>query len=206
MYIPKINEETDQNLIFDFIKKNAFGIIISSENNVPMGTHIPIELSFNEARQPILKGHVARANPHWQIWEKQNDVLAIFSGAHSYISSSWYEKSAVSTWNYIAVHIYGKIRIVNDDELIQSLRGLTNKYEQNQANPLHFETFEADYIQKMIRGIVGFEISIDTIEAKSKLSQNRNDKDYQNIIQNLNHSDDPFSKEIAKEMALRRTE
>jgi transcriptional regulator len=204
MYIPKINEETDQARIFDFIKNNGFGLLISAENDVPFATHLPLILDFNEKNTPLLRGHVARANPHWQMWERVGDVLVIFNGAHSYISPSWYEHPSAATWNYLAVHMYGKIQLVSDDKLLDSLKILTNKYEKTQENPLFFENLEDDYVKKILRGIVGFEIEIEKIEAKAKLSQNKNEKDYNNIIEQLNKTENALAGEIAKEMMSRR--
>jgi transcriptional regulator len=204
MYIPKINEEHDQERIMDFIRKNSFAVLVNSNNNVPTATHIPIELAFDEKNALILRGHVAKANPHWQLWQQPSQALVIFSGAHSYISSSWYEKSNVSTWNYLAVHVSGEIRIVDDETLYESLKALTNKYEKHQEKPLYFEQLGEDEIRKQMRGIVGFEIKVAHIEAKAKLSQNRNDKDYKHIVEKLNKTDDFQAHEIADEMEKRR--
>ena len=135
MYIPKINEENDHERILDFIRQNGFGILINANGGMPMATHIPMELSFDENKAPILRGHVARPNVQWRLWGRPTTVLAIFSGAHSYVSSSWYEKSNVSTWNYLAVHVYGTIRIVSEAELYESVQSLTEKYEKHQENP-----------------------------------------------------------------------
>jgi transcriptional regulator len=204
MYIPKINEENDQERILDFIRKNSFAVLVSSNNNIPTATHIPIELAFNENNAPILRGHVAKVNPHWQLWQQPSQALVIFSGAHSYISSSWYEKTNVSTWNYLAVHVSGEIRIVDDETLYQSLKALTNKYEKHQEKPLYFDDLGENEIRKQMRGIVGFEITVSNIEAKAKLSQNRNDKDYKHIVEKLNETDDFQAHEVANEMEKRR--
>ena len=204
MYIPKINEEYDQERIFDFIRKNSFGILVSSNNNQPTATHIPMELDFESENAPILRGHVAKANPHWQLWGAHPQALVIFSGVHFYISSSWYEKENVSTWNYMAVHVYGVIKIVEEEKLFESLRHLTNKYESPQENPLYFEQLQEESVRKQMRAIVGFEINIERIEAKAKLSQNRNDKDYQNIVNQLHKSEDFQAHEVAEEMIKRR--
>ena len=190
--------------IFDFIRKNSFAVLVSSNNNVPTATHIPIELAFDAQNNPILRGHVARANPHWQLWQQPSPALVIFTGAHSYISSSWYEKQNVSTWNYLAVHVSGEIRIVDDETLYESLKDLTNKYEKHQDTPLYFEQLGETEIRKQMRGIVGFEITVTNIEAKAKLSQNRNDKDYKHIVEKLNKTDDFQAHEIADEMEKRR--
>lgn len=204
MYIPKINEEHDQERIFGFIRKNSFGIVVSSDNNIPTATHIPMELDFERESTPILRGHVARVNPHWQLWAENSQVLVIFSGAHSYISSSWYEKENVSTWNYMAVHIYGTIKIVEGEKLFDSLKKLTNKYESFQEKPLYFEQLNEESLRKQMRAIVGFEINIERVEAKAKLSQNRNDNDYKNIINQLHKSTDSQAHEVADEMIKRR--
>jgi transcriptional regulator len=204
MYIPKFNEENDQARIVDFIHKNSFGILVSAHNDIPFATHIPMALEMGENDTQILRGHVARANPHWQLWQQPVPALVIFSSAHAYISSSWYEQTTVSTWNYLAVHVYGTIQIVDDETLYESLRKLTNKYENAQEKPLYFEELGENEIRKMMRAIVGFEITIDRIEAKAKLSQNRNDADYKNIVQQLNKTDDFQAYEIAQEMAQRR--
>ncbi len=204
MYIPKINEEQDQERIVDFIHKNSFGILVSAQNDMPVATHIPMALEMGENDTPILRGHVARANPHWQLWQQPSPALVIFSGAHSYISSSWYEKESVSTWNYLAVHVYGTIRIVDDETLYESLKKLTNNYEKHQEKPLYFEQLGENEIRKMMKAIVGFEITIDRIAAKAKLSQNRNDSDYKNIVTQLNKTDDFQAHEIAHEMVQRR--
>jgi transcriptional regulator len=204
MYISKINEENDQDKILDFIRKNSFGILVSCENNIPMATHIPIELDLDENNAQILRGHVSKANPQWQIWEQNPKAMVIFSGAHSYVSSSWYEKENVSTWNYMAAHVYGSIRIVESEKLYEHLKILTNKYESNQEKPLYFEDLTEKEIRTQMRGIVGFEIVIERIEASAKLSQNRNDKDYKNIISQLNKTDDFQAHYVAQEMSQLR--
>ena len=204
MYVPKINQEHDQERIFDFIHKNSFAALVSSNNNVPTATHIPIELAFDANNAPILRGHVAKANPHWQLWKQPSQALVIFTGAHSYISSSWYEKTNVSTWNYLAVHVSGEIRIVDEETLYESLKALTNKYEKYQDKPLYFEQLGEDDIRKQMRGIVGFEIRVAHIDAKAKLSQNRNDKDYAHIVEKLKETDDFQAHDVADEMGKRR--
>ena len=89
MYIPKLFKMDDYAEIFDFIHQNSFGILIISENNIPIATHIPIELEFMGENEPILRGHVSKANPHARLFEKNPQALVIFTGAHTYVSSSW---------------------------------------------------------------------------------------------------------------------
>ena len=204
MYIPKINEENDHERILDFIRQNGFGILVSSDKGVPVATHIPLELAFDANNAAVLRGHVARPNPQWRLWEEPSEVLAIFSGAHAYVSSSWYEKSNVSTWNYLAVHVYGTIRIVSEAELYESVQSLTEKYEKHQENPHFVASMNPQSVKREIRGIVGFEIKIDRFKAKAKLSQNRNDRDHQSIVEHLQKTDDALAHQVADEMLKRK--
>ena len=201
MYIPKLFKNEDTAEIEAFIQQNSFGILISTVDKMPVGTHIPIELEEIDGKK-VLCGHLARANTQWRSFEENKDVLVIFSGPHAYISSSWYKDKAenVPTWNYVAVHVYGKIRIVEDQELWVSLKKLVDKYEQGSDNPASIETMSAKMIEHQMRAIVGFEIEIIDIQAKYKLSQNRNAEDYQNVVSHLQQSSDPISNQVSELM------
>ena len=201
MYIPKLFKNEDTAEIEAFIQQNSFGILISTVDKMPVGTHIPIELEEIDGKK-VLCGHLARANTQWRSFEENKDVLVIFSGPHAYISSSWYKDKAenVPTWNYVAVHVYGKIRIVEDQELWVSLKKLVDKYEQGSDNPASIETMSAKMIEHQMRAIVGFEIEIIDIQAKYKLSQNRNAEDYQNVVSHLQQSSDPIVNQVSELM------
>ncbi len=128
-------------------------------------------------------------------------MLAIFSAHHSYISSSWYKHATtVPTWNYVAVHVYGTIRLVSEAELYQSLEELVDKYEQVSENPVSLKKLPEQMIKREMRGIVGFEIEITEIHAKQKLSQNRHEEDFKNIITELGNLNDANADGIAKKM------
>lgn len=200
MYIPKLFKMDDHAEIFDFIRQNSFGILIISENNVPIATHIPIELEFTSENEPILRGHVSKANPHAALFEKNPQALIIFTGSHTYISSSWYAQENVSTWNYTAVHVYGQIRILSDDELLKSVEKLTKKYESGVEKPLYVSDMSQEMVRKQIKGITGFELKIEDIQAKAKLSQNRNEVDYKNVVEKLEETPDFQAKEVARLM------
>ena len=206
MYIPKINHIENQAEIFDFIKNNGFATLISVDTEgVPLATHIPITLEFTPNKEPILRGHVSRANPHAQLFLESPKALVIFQGAHAYISSSWYTQENVSTWNYSAVHVYGTLRILTDDELWDSVGHLTAKYEAHVEKPLLMEQMSTDSLKKEIRGIVGFEMTLDEVHAKAKLSQNRKDVDYQRVVEALEKTTDGQAHEVARQMkALRK--
>lgn len=199
MYIPEIYKNENQEEIIDFLQKNSFGILINQNNGDISATHIPLEFETKENGKQYLYGHIAKENPQWKNFENDDRILAVFSGAHSYISPSWYDHENVPTWNYLAVHIYGNIKIIEGQEMINSLKKLVDKYESEVENPTKIE----DYSKKTMmqtRGIVAFEIEIKTIEAVKKLSQNRDDKNYDNIISELNKTNKNQSIDIANEM------
>ena len=199
MYIPEIYKNENQEEIIDFLQKNSFGILINQNNGNISATHIPLEHETKENGKQYLFGHIAKENPQWKNFENDDRILAVFSGAHSYISPSWYDHENVPTWNYLAVHIYGNIKIIEGQEMINSLKKLVDKYESEVENPTKIE----DYSKKTMmqtRGIVAFEIEIKTIEAVKKLSQNRDDKNYDTIIYELEKTNKTQSVDIAKEM------
>lgn len=199
MFIPKYFRINDLGKIEEFIRKNSFAILISVENDVPLATHIPVELEKDGKGKNVLRGHVARGNPQWKSFKNSGKVLVIFSGPHHYISSSWYNHVNVPTWNYVAVHISGRIKIVDGAALYRSLNSLVEKYESASANPVNMESMTDDVHQQM-KGIVGFEIEIETIEGKWKMSQNRDDEDFGNIIEQLEKLNTEKARLVAAEM------
>ena len=197
MHIPKMFEITDKVVIEQFIKETGLATLISKGSQYPVGTHIPLELETNEKGEKVLWGHMSKANPQWKEFEKFPNVLVIFlSPVHHYISSSWYNHPNAPTWNYLSVHICGKLKIIEGDDLWESVRRLTNRYEQNSKHPVSLDALPAS-VQQQMNGIVGFEISIDKMEAAFKLSQNRNDEDFTNIIRELRLSNDVSSRLMA---------
>ncbi|TAG95001.1 MAG: FMN-binding negative transcriptional regulator [Bacteroidetes bacterium] len=204
MYIPKNNLNENLEEVKSFIETNGFATLISQMQEKLWATHIPLELSTNEKGEDILVGHIAKANPQWKYFDEKTEVLAIFLGSHSYISSSWYQEPNVPTWNYLAVHIYGKLSILSDEKLYKSLENLVNKYEKKSENPMTMEKIPRKILNTDLKGVVGFEILITDIQAKKKLSQNRGDHDYKNIVKELEKTNDFQAKEIANEMKKER--
>jgi transcriptional regulator len=196
MYIPKLYKNENQEEIKQFLLENSFGILVNRTNGKLWATHIPLELEQTTDGKSILFGHISKENPQWESFESDANVLAIFSGPHSYVSSSWYEKENVPTWNYIAVHVYGKIKIIEGETVITSLKKLTDKYEKNSKNPVRIEEL-SEKTMRQASGIVAFEIEIESIEAVKKMSQNRNEKDYHNVISELEKTEKVNSKEVA---------
>jgi transcriptional regulator len=145
----------------------------------------------------ILVGHIAKVNPQWKYFKEHTQVLCIFNGPHSYVSSSWYEKEDVPTWNYIAVHIYGTLKIQKEDALLASLHKLVDKYESDSKKPISIHDM-SPRTMRQIKGIVGFEIKIADIEATYKLSQGR-EHDHVKIVEEL-EARNAGSKAVAKAM------
>lgn len=199
MYISDSNKNENQEEIEKFLHANSFGILVNQTNGKLWATHIPLELDTNENGRQVLYGHIAKENPQWQSFNNNDQILAIFNGPHSYISSSWYDHENVPTWNYIAVHIYGKIKIIEGEIVVEHLKKLVDKYEKNSENPVRVEDFSRKTMMQT-RGIVAFEIEIQEIQATHKLSQNRDDKNYENIIAELEKTNDNQSIAVANEM------
>jgi predicted FMN-binding regulatory protein PaiB/ribosomal protein S18 acetylase RimI-like enzyme len=204
MYIPALFKLTDSETIREFVNGNGFGILIGSVNGKFWATHVPMLLTKDKDQKDILTGHLSKANIQWKEFEKSEEVMVVFTGNHSYISSSWYDHENVPTWNYLAVHVYGTIQIIEGAELKEELARMINKYESGLPNPVSVETMTESFVQKEMRGIIGFRISISEIQAAQKLSQNRDDKNYLRIIEGLENKGDTDSLEMAGIMKEKR--
>jgi transcriptional regulator len=199
MYIPDIYKNEDPEAIREFLRNNSFGILVNRNYGKLWATHTPMELDTNKEGREVLYGHVSRENPQWQSFSSGEQVLAIFNGPHSYISPSWYDHENVPTWNYTAVHVYGKIRIVEGDIVINFLKKLVDKYEAESENPVKIEDLKPETLMQA-RGIVCYEIEIEEIHAVHKLSQNRDDKNFKNIVAELEKTGKPGAIAVAEEM------
>lgn len=198
MYIPKRYEIKDKEEIIAFMQKYSFATIITSKSNIPMATHLPFVVTEKDG-QIILTSHFAKANPQWKNI-MNNKTLIIFSEPHAYISPKHYTSTInVPTWNYIAVHVYGKGNIITDqDQSLNLLEDMINTYEA--AYKAQWGTISNDYKLKMIKSIIPFEITVTDIQAKKKLSQNKTAIEKQNIISAFEKSDDQNEQVIAKYM------
>jgi transcriptional regulator len=199
MYIPRRYDEKDKEKIYSFIKENSFGILISIKDGLPIGTHIPLLLEKNEAGKDILMGHISKGNEQKYTLADGAKVLVIFAGPHAYISPRWYTEMNVPTWNYISVHVYGTVKIVEGEALKTALTRLVDNYEQTLPHPVTLEEIPEKTFQENFRGIVGFEIEIEDIQAAYKLSQNRDVISHQQVIDQLDKGDE-VSKAVASAM------
>jgi transcriptional regulator len=197
MYIPPHFKITDESIAYDIIKEHGFASLISQHNGMPLATHLPLLLNKENT---YLYGHFARPNPQWKDIESQT-FLAIFHGPHCYISPSWYETNqAVPTWNYVTVHVYGELELVEDeDEVMESLQDLVMKYEDPNS-PYTLEDVDSKYLAGMNKGIQGFKLHITKIEGKAKLSQNHSAHRQERVIQALERIPHENEQEIARLM------
>lgn len=194
MYVPKHFAVTDRAQLVRFIKINPFGILVSASGAEPIASHVPFVV-FNEDEKLTLGLHVARANPHWQSLDGAN-VLAIFQGAHAFISASWYEQPSLSvpTWDYSAVHCSGRAAIGSENATERILRALVAQHEGE--GRWSMDAADAGYLQRMRRGIVGIEIAVTSIEGAFKLSQNRSAIERERVAAELRATEPELAAEI----------
>lgn len=182
MYRPKAFQEDNIDKLITFMKANSFATLVSIVDNIPYASHIPLVVEI-EGEVIKLVGHLAKQNPQWKSFNS-TELLAIFTGAHSYISPTLYEKhESVPTWNYIAVHAYGIPKIITKERspklMNQMIDGMIETYEANYKS--HWHTLSDGFRENMMNGIVGLEIEVTRLEGKYKLSQNRSKTEQKTI-------------------------
>ncbi|WP_294225162.1 FMN-binding negative transcriptional regulator [uncultured Chryseobacterium sp.] len=200
MYTPRLYKSKELALMKDIIRENAFALLISSEEKI-RATHSMMILNEDDPENRYIETHISRANPQAKLLKDGSEVLCDFLGAHAYISSSWYDHINVSTWNYEAVQIHGKVELMNDDELYRHLDKLTNKYEKAQHCPVMLNDMGKAFVEKEMKGAFGMKIIPTEIFIKQKLSQSRKELDFRNIITNLEGGDEN-ARRIAGKMKL----
>lgn len=180
MYVPKHFAHEERSDLVKLVREFNFGTLVSDVNGAPYATHLPFLISTDENENVVLRGHVAKSNPHWQTLE-QGTAMAVFQGPHAYISPTWYNTPGVPTWNYAAVHLSGVPQLVSDQEQLTSIViALSEQHEAVNPSP-----WIPDFPADMLSAIVGFTMKIDSIEGKYKLSQNRPAADKIKVIQEL---------------------
>jgi transcriptional regulator len=199
MYTPSFNKFEDRHEVISFMRRYSFGTIVSVANGLPIATHLPFLIDERDG-EIIISSHFAKANPH-SVNMTEQDVLVIFMEPHAYISPKHYEKDAnVPTWNYIAVHAYGKARLLETEQQHEQLLERTiNTFEESYYK--QWMSLPQEFRSKMIKGITGFEITVIDLQAKSKLSQNRSAIERDNIIDTFSKSTNTQEKDIAAYMA-----
>lgn len=198
MYIGKHSQINDYEEIKQFIQHNNFATIVTSNDVKPIASHIPVMISEQDD-QLVITGHLAKQNELVQTIEHNAQVLVIFQGPDAYISSTWYETEDVTTWDYQSIHVYGEGRLLNHDELVSDLKQLLNHYEGHKDDGAIWNHLSED-TKKQIKGIVGFQVKVNDIEAAYKLSQNRSKQEKVNIVKQLKASVNQKESKIAKEI------
>lgn len=191
MYIPKANEEKRVPVIHELMRAHPMASLVTMSANGLIASHIPMELEEDGSEFGVLRGHVSRANPQWRDVAQGVDALAIFSGPQHYISASWYpgkleDGREVPTWNYAVAHAYGSLRVVESAVwMLKHLNRLTDIHEAGSREPWSVGDAPVDFIETMMRGIVGLELPITRLEGKWKVSQNRTEEDKDAVVAEL---------------------
>ncbi|MBC7614810.1 MAG: FMN-binding negative transcriptional regulator [Pedobacter sp.] len=193
-------EERDRDIILAFMKAHSFVTLIGYDGDYPVATQIPVKIEQRE-EQIYLIGHVMKKTDHYQAYAKNENVLALFAGAHAYVSASVYQDPAVaSTWNYSSVQAKGKIKLLNGAETREVIKELTNRYENPATSKSAFHHMSEDYIEKNLKAICGFEILIQNIASVFKLSQNHPAVNRTAIVDHLTKSEGANDQQVAHDM------
>ncbi|MBP6177975.1 MAG: FMN-binding negative transcriptional regulator [Anaerolineales bacterium] len=193
MYIPKYYREEDRQKILSFLKQNNFAALVTFDGEKPIATHAPVEVVESESGWTIY-GHLSRANSQKKTFDGQ-EALLIFQGAHTYISARWYSEIDVPTWDYMIVHVYGKVREIQGDELYSVLSRLVQNHETNTSYRL--EGLPQDMVHKEMKGVFGFAVDVTRVDGSYKLSQGKTEEERRNIAGELEKRGDENSKKIA---------
>lgn len=180
-------KEQDAQEVFKFMQDHAFVFLSGSDaDNNPIATQVPVFIDEKDGKL-FLTGHIMKNTDHHKAFLHNKNVLAVFTGPHTYVSATWYDNPGqASTWNYMSVHAKGKIRFGSAEELVAILKRLTLHYENNNTNSTTvYDNLTPAYLEPLLKAIVSFEVEVENIEHVFKLSQNRNEKSYDNIIQKL---------------------
>lgn len=191
MYVPAHFEESDPDTLHAFIGSHPLGVLITHGSSGLDANHIPFELDTTAGPHGVLHGHVARANPVWTEVRDGDSVLVVFRGEHGYISPSWYPTKhefhkSVPTWNYMVAHAHGTIKVRDDERYVRGVVArLTRIHEASEPQPWKMTDSPADYIDSMLKAIVGIEIAVTRLEGKFKLNQNREARDIRGAAESL---------------------
>lgn len=197
MYTPPVNAETRLPVLRQMVADHPLAAVVTLTSKGLVASHIPMVLEDDGSEFGVLKGHVSRANQQWKESLGGTEALAIFTGPQHYISAGWYPGKLehgreVPTWNYVAVHAYGTLRTVEDAAWLRDhLERLTDQQEASFSPPWKVADVPAEYLNAMLKAIVGFELPIRRLEGKWKVSQNRNETDRQAVIAGLERLDTP---------------
>jgi transcriptional regulator len=206
MYVPEPFKEERVPVLHDAMRRIGFATLVSSGAAGLVASHVPLILAEDAGPLGTLYGHVARANDHWRDLGTVPQALAIFLGPDGYVTPSWYPTKqqtgkVVPTWNYVAVHAYGPIRLIEEqDRLLDLVTRLTDRHEGRRARPWQVSDAPESYVRGLLRAIVGLEMPIARLEGKWKLSQNRPVEDRAGVVQGLASADTEASRSLMEAM------
>jgi transcriptional regulator len=206
MYSLPYHTEQDQQVVLEFIRQHPFAFIAGcSADNKPVASQVPVFIDERDGKL-FLSGHIMKNTDHHKAFLHNPNVLAVFTGPHTYVSASWYsDKKQASTWNYMSVHAKGVLKFLDGQALLDVLKRTTNHFENNHYSGSNFEDLSPEYIQRLTKAIVAFEVEVVQIDNVFKLSQNRDEKSYHTIIDKLD-AQDADGKFIAGEMKKRTSQ
>jgi transcriptional regulator len=194
--------EKDRDKVIDFMNENPFALITGIGENYPVATQIPLAINAIDDKL-FLEGHMMRKTDHHLAFEKNKNVLVLFTGPHCFVNANWYTEPGVgSTWNYMTVHAKGKISFFTEEGTRNVVKALSDKYAGT-STQASYDNLPKSYIDHMVKAIVGFSIEIEKLDNVFKLSQNRDEESQRNIIEQLMQRGDEHSRKIAKEMINR---
>jgi transcriptional regulator len=203
MYLPSVFTESRPEILRQVMRENSFATVVTAAGGVPSASHLPVTIDDDDSGRIKIRGHFARANPHWRQLAAAEEVLAIFHGPHAYVSPSWYEDpQSVPTWNYVTVHATGRARLLDPSELRALLDDLVALHEGTAGEGWRFDAVLPERAAELMGAIVGFEIAVERLEGKLKLSQNRSPEDQQRVREQLRTSADPTAQGVARWMAF----
>lgn len=200
MYHLPAHQEKDKKRIHEFMQQHPFATLIGVAADLqPVSTQIPVLLKEREGKL-FLVGHLMKQTDHHKAFLENNRTLVLFNGPHAYVSASWYQNQQQgSTWNYMTVHVKGKLTYLPDAQLPGILDELTSHFENNPSSPSLYKHLPEDYLSRLMKAIVAFEIEVEQTNAVFKLSQNRDEKSFQHIVHKLENGD-AGAKSVAAEM------
>jgi transcriptional regulator len=206
-YVPRSFRVDDRETLERFVQAHAFGTLVSAGPAGVSVSHIPFLPERAADGRLRLLGHVARANAHWQELESAREVLAIFEGPHAYVSPGWYANHpSVPTWNYAVVHARGTARLLPPADLPSLLDRLSRTYEDGRPAPWRMESLPSGFTPKLLEAIVGFEIAVEELVGKFKLSQNRRREDVEGVAAALEAEGEEALAELMRAHAARPAE
>ncbi|MBM3110058.1 FMN-binding negative transcriptional regulator [Pseudomonas sp. P66] len=203
MFTPSSYQETDLSQLQQQIEQTRLAVLVTHGEQGLQASHLPLLLDRSEGRNGTLYGHFSRANRQWQELADGAEALVVFAGPDAYVSAGYYpskleDPRTVPTWNYQAVHAWGKAEVFHDAErLLDIVRRLSDHHEQRQAKPWSVDEAPSDYMAGMLKAIVGFALPIDRLQGTRKLSQNRSAVDIEGVRSALANSPDPMDNQLA---------